>query len=59
MPDLGTIITGVVAMAGTYAAIRADLVRATVKAEQAAADASKANERIDLHIENHHTKKGA
>lgn len=39
--------------AGVYAAIRGDLARAVTKAEQALADASKAHDRLDTHIENH------
>ena len=59
MPDLGALLAGVGACVGAYAALRAELVRATVKAEQAAQDAVEAHRRIDLHIENHHTTKGA
>lgn len=42
---------------GVYAAIRADLVRAMVTAEQAVKDASEAHKRIDWHVENHHTER--
>lgn len=35
------------ALAVSYAAIRADLVRATVKAEQASSSAAEAHKRID------------
>lgn len=39
--------------AGVYAAIKSDLTRAIIKAEQALLDSSKAHERLDVHIENH------
>lgn len=39
--------------AGVYAAIRGDLAKAVTKAEQALLDASKAHDRLDVHIENH------
>lgn len=44
------------ACAGVYAAIRAELVRAIVTAEQAAKDSASAHERLDVHIDKHHTK---
>lgn len=46
----------IAAAAGSYAAIKSDLTRAIVTAEQAAKDADKAHERLDDHIESHHVK---
>lgn len=39
-----------------YGAIRADMAYLRAKAEQAATDAIKAHDRLDAHIEKHHTK---
>jgi protein-L-isoaspartate O-methyltransferase len=44
----------VAAGAGVYAAIRSDLTRSIVTAEQAAAAATKAHDRLDVHVQNHH-----
>lgn len=53
-PDfLLNLVMAVCAGAGVYAAIRVDLVTAKLRAEQALKDASKAHERIDLHINEH------
>jgi len=43
---------------GSYVAIRVDLVTAKMRAEQAANDANKAHERIDLHINEHSNLRG-
>lgn len=42
---------------GVYVAIKADLVRAMMTAEQARKDSEEAHKRIDTHIENHHTER--
>lgn len=47
------LILAVCAGAGVYAAIRADLVAARLRAEQAVEDAGKAHERLDTHINEH------
>lgn len=44
----------IAAAAGSYAAIKADLTRAIVTAEQAIKDADKAHNRIDDHINEAH-----
>lgn len=53
-PDfLLQLFLAVCAGAGVYAAIRSDLVRARMSAEQALKDAEKAHGRIDDHINDH------
>lgn len=47
------IMTVIAGAGGVYAAIRADLVFAKTKAEQAAGDASEAHKRLDEHINFH------
>lgn len=47
------LVTIVAAAAGVYAAIRSDLTRAIVLAEQASDEAGEAHKRLDRHIENH------
>ena len=49
-----SVMGAVAAGAGVYAAIRSDLTRSIVTAEQAAAAATKAHDRLDVHVQNHH-----
>ncbi len=46
------------AAAGVYAAIKADLTRAIVIAEQASKSAECAHTRLSEHVDHHHTLKG-
>lgn len=52
------LVLAVCAGAGVYAGIRGDLVAAKMRAEQAAADADKAHQRIDTHINEHSNLRG-
>lgn len=47
------LIIAVATGAGIYTAIRVDLVMAKMRAEQAIADAGRAHEKIDNHLNSH------
>lgn len=47
------LIIGLGAAAGVYAAIKSDLTRAIITAEQALLDAGKAHNKIDTHMNDH------
>jgi protein-L-isoaspartate O-methyltransferase len=50
------IVAAIAAGAGVYAAIKADLTRAIVTADQAHQAAEKAHGRLDVHIEHHNER---